>query len=272
MIGLGLGIGVSKVGGKGAATGVIADPLQAIISDLNAVGNDGVFFIPQPQVLVEQRLWSLSDGTVPVLLDSEPVGRGDDLFGSSNNFMQANADWRPLYRLDTGLHSIYGDGLLSRVVSERNVPWLNGLDAEAFFAISFKREEGTGVGYVVHCDLDQTTIINQAFSVLSNASGVDRVTIGGSSFDISSTANAVVLYVQFNKSTGTGVISWNGGDEQPITVGARWIDAPMRLLARGGGVNLNGRVYGLAGVAGNLPFELRRRVMSYLAERAGLSF
>ena len=151
------------------------------------------------------------------------------------------------------------------------VPWLTSSTANAFFAIAFK-PSSTNVAYVVNCDGNETSQALQALSVISSASGQHRVNIGGKTFIIPATLDTVILYFQFNKGTGEGVISWNGGAEETIAVGAvSRLTFPMRLFSRVGGVNFNGKIYGVVGAEAPVSFDSRRNVMNYLAGLAGVT-
>lgn len=248
------------------------DELQTLLNEISQNATPRACLIPEPGILGNQKLWRLSDGTNAVTASGDPVGRADVVSSDSNDFIQAVSTDRPQYRLTSGMHSLYGDGLQTRMVSEAAVPWLTDNTAEAFFAVSYKREVGSGYGYVVHCDKNESGQSNMSFAVLSNFGGEDRFIVGGSLFSVPATAQPVVVYVQFNKNTGQGVISWNGGEETAITIGGRQqTDAPMRILARGGGVHFQGQYYGNISAQGVVPFSTRRNVMQYLAERSGVT-
>jgi len=80
------------------------------------------------------------------------------------------------------------------------------------------------------------------------------------------------VYCQFNKITGVGVISWNGGAEETIAVGNESNSTlPMRLFSRADGVFFNGKIYGVIGAEGPVSFENRRNVMNNLAGLAGVT-
>lgn len=262
----------ATINGQVVWTPQVNNELQSLLDEISLSATPRAWLIPEPVVLGQQRLWRVSDGTNPVLASGDPVGRVDVVSADSNDFLQPVSAERPQYRLADGMHSLYGDGSQTRLVTEQNVPWLTSSDAEAFFSVAYKREAGSSVGYVVHCDKNESGQSNMSFAVLSNVSGEDRVIIGGNLFSIPATSDAVIVYVQFNKSTGQGVISWNGGEEAQITIGVRQLtDAPMRILARGGGVHFQGHYYGSIPAQGVVPYATRRKVMQFLAARAGVT-
>lgn len=253
----------------GHAMGFVPD--QETLDVLNAISSEagsGFLYVPEPGLLSQDSLWTTSSREFLVSESGDPVGRWDSIY-ETDSLLQASLTSRPQYLEGSGLMSVSGDGLSQHLVSEQNVPWLTSSTAEAFFAIAFSRSEGAGVGYVVHCDLDVNSRSEQSLSVLSNVSGSDEINIGGTSFSIPATPYPAVLYVQFNKATGEGIISWNGAEETPISFGSvSRENAPMRILSRSGGAYLDGSVYGIVGKQGVLPYESRRLIMDYLIGRS----
>lgn len=248
------------------------DELQALLDEIALNAAPRSVMIPEPGILGQQRVWRLSDGTNAANASGDPVGRVDVVSADSNDFLQPVSAERPQYRLVDSLHSLYGDGSQTRLVTEQNVPWITSASAEAFYAVAFKRDSGSGAGYVSHCDLDVSDRTQQAFSVLSNVNGTDEVNVGGTPNTIATSANPIIVYLQFNKVTRTGVISWNGGSEIALNVGTvSRTNAPMRILARGGGAHILGNYYGQVAAEGVVPYATRRKVMSYLAKRAGVT-
>lgn len=80
------------------------DPLRDLIDSLFGNGEQGAVYIPQPVVLGAQNLWQMSDGTVIVDADGDPVGRNEDVSGNGNHATQSVSADRPLYRTDGSLH------------------------------------------------------------------------------------------------------------------------------------------------------------------------
>ena len=229
-------------------------------------GEQGAWYLIRPELLFQD-----AAGTVPVTADGDPVALMLDQSGNGNHSIQAVSSARTSYDVAGELESLEGDGVDDDIVSQDAVPWLTSSTANAFFAIAFKANT-TSPAYVVHCDGSDTDQTTQSFSVLSYIFGEHKVNIGGSPFTIPATLSAVILYCQFNKSTGEGVISWNGGAEETITVGSQSkLIFPMRLFARAGGVNFNGKIYGVVGAEGPVSFDNRRNVMNYLAGLAGVT-
>ena len=234
-------------------------------------GEQGAFYVPSPTFNGAQALFQDSAGTVPVTADGDPVGLMLDKSGNGNHATQEVSSSRTLYNVAGELKSLEGDGVDANIASQSAVPWLTSDTADAFFAIAFKPNSRSG-SYVVHCDGDTGDQTNQAFSLLSWVDGNHRVNIGGTPFDITATLDTVIVYCQFNKITGAGVISWNGGAEETITVGIiSRTDQIMRLFSRETGAFFNGKIYGVIGAEGPVSFDNRRNVMNYLAVLAGVT-
>jgi len=250
----------------------IVDKLRAIITSLFSASEQGAFYIPMPIVNGAQSLFQDSAGTVPVTADGDPDGLMIDQSPNNNNASQSVSAERPLYNLENGLHSLKGDGVDDNIVSQDPVPWLTSSTANAFFAIAFK-PNSTSMGYVVHCDGSTSSQPEQSFALLVNFNGNSSLSVGGNIFETPTAGLVtVIVYLQFNKSTGAGVISWNGGAEETISVGdVSRTDQPIRLFARGGGIYFDGEIYGIVGAEGPVSFENRRNVMNNLAGLAGVT-
>lgn len=82
----------------------IPDELRALIDTLFGNGEAGAMYVPKPILLGDQNLWQMSDGTVIVDADGDPVGRNDDVSGNANHATQSVSADRPLYRTDGTLH------------------------------------------------------------------------------------------------------------------------------------------------------------------------
>jgi len=248
-----------------------SNALQALISSLFGAGEPGAIYIPIPVVLGAQSLFQDAAGTTPVTADGDPDGLMIDQSPNGNNAAQSVSAERPLYNLENGLNSLKGDGVDANIASQDTVSWLTSSTANAFFAVAFK-PISTSAGYIVHCDGANSSLADHAFSVAAYNGSNHTMTIGGIGFSIPATSDTVVVYCQFNKTTGAGVISWNGGAEEAIAVGSKSNSIfPLRLFAREGGVYFDGEIYGLVGSEGPVSFENRRNAMSYLAELAGVA-
>ena len=247
------------------------DALNALIAQIFSAGEQGAIYIPRPIVLGTQSLFQDAAGTVPVIADGDPVGLMIDQSPNSNNAPRSVSAERPLYNLENGIHSLNGDGVNDKIASQNAAPWLTGSTANAFFAIAFK-PNSTVAGYAVHCDGDDSSQANFSFAILSNIATFHRVVIGGEPFNFSGSLDTVIVYCQFNKSTRAGVISWNGGAEENITVGgASTLIDPLRLFSRETGAAFDGKIYGVIGAEGPVSFDNRRNVMNYLAGLAGVT-
>ena len=259
------------LGGSGQHKPFISE-LEKLIIALYSDGENGALYVPQPIVNGTQALFQGSAGTVPVTADGDPDGLTIDQSPNNNNASQSVSAERPLYNLENGIHSLKGDGVDDNITSQDIVPWLTSSTANAFFAVAFK-PNSTETGYIVHCDASGPSQPLQSFALLANFNGDSSFSVGGNVFNNPTEGlSTVIVYLQFNKSTGAGVISWNGGAEQSITVGSASNTVnPMRLFARCGGVNFNGKIYGVVGAEGPVSFDNRRNVMNYLAGLAGVT-
>ena len=265
MLGIKLGLGVNSI------VRLHISELQALITSLFSSNEQGAIYIPKPIVNGEQALFQDSASTTPVTADGDPDGLMIDQSPNSNNAAQSTSAKRPLYNLENGIHSLKGDGVDDNIASQDTVPWLTGPGANAFFAIAFKANS-TSVGYVVHCQGDQGGTSEHTLALLSYTGNSHRLNVGGSFFNFPATLDAVIVYCQFNKSTGTGVISWNGAEETPITVGnLSEIGHPIRLFSRETGAFFDGKIYGVVSVEGDVSFDNRRSVMNYLADLSGVT-
>lgn len=76
-------------------------------ASLYAGSEEGAWFDPSDL----STLWQDTAGTVAVTGDGDPVGRVDDKSGNGNNWLQATAGLRPLYKTAGGLHWLERDGV-----------------------------------------------------------------------------------------------------------------------------------------------------------------
>ena len=244
------------------------DELEALISTLFGNGEQGAFYVPQPQVLGQQVLYQDSAGTVPVTADGDPVGLMLDVSGNGNHASQATSGARPVYRTDGTLHWLEADGVDDYLLHDFSLTGTGMLMAAARSNLSAASIKGL-FGATPPNGVQYAAIFSEANDVNWGSYGSNR--FRPSSYSLQG-ATRVVASVADTTSSQILYTDKNAGEPLPYTPYGGDSNERRKLFQETNNTrSFYGLFYGALAVDRVPSDQEREDAIDYLASLAGVS-
>lgn len=249
------------------------DELRALIDSLFGNGEQGLIWLPKPIVLGKQANWQLSDGTIPVDADGDPIGKGEEFSGNDNDLTQPTSADRPLYKTDGTLHWVRGDGVSGYISS--TIP-LSDLVATTFiYSVSGRLITAEEFKYIT--SVSDTGSENNLIGVRIRQGVFNAVVLDGGSVvhQLNGPVDDALAHVFTVTGDGNGLFKFyvDGVFQDSATVASLSVNTltTFTLLRLSGGDFLSdAEVFAEVLGIGSDP-ALRGDVEAYLAKQAGVT-
>lgn len=261
------------MGGGGDAP---VDPLKVLIQQLYGDGQGGGIITPSITLLGEQNLWQQFDGTTPVDVSGDPIGRNDDPSGNNYHATQSVSSRRPTYQASGGMEWMESDGSDDYLALDPNI--FQGA-SQGFACVSFSADSLGGLQVITDFLLSEFSARDMFIIYLDGA----ELKVGGRRLDGDSL-----------QTLSAGSVST--GEKYVVSAWVDWANAELRCRVNGvetsrvfqtagvtngdtrgaaiagrsnGSASFNGKIYSTIIVDGPTTESGRIAAEMYASERAG---